>query len=391
MSGAPRRGACPSLSAPMQTGDGLLVRLASASRMLSSIQLAGVARAALRHGNGLLEVTRRGNLQIRGLTAQSAQALADEILGLRIAVSMGVPVETGPLAGMDAQEIADPRPLADAIKTRVSGLAARLGPKVSVTVDGGGRLHLGALIADVKLTAIAMDSWRVAIGGNAASARQIGVFAVGEAVAKALFVLELLARRGRMARARDLGPDDLPAISSGQDANTAQPVPVGAFALKDGGGAQGFALAFGQIDGETLRRFAQALAEDEAIRLAPGGGLVVTGLASDRAAMLRDLGERLGLVTQAHDPRLAIVACAGAPACGSAWVATRALAADLAARGTPGRLVHLSGCAKGCARPSAPALTLTGTTQGCVVDGDGRLARTLLALAGSHFVQRESA
>lgn len=387
MSAGKRRGACPSLSAPMETGDGLLVRLSADDRLLSPFQLAGIAAAAQRHGNGMLEVTRRGNLQIRGLKEHSVQEFADEIIALNIAMPSGIPVEAGPLAGIDAQEIADPRPLQQAIKAGSAGLAKKLGPKVSVTVDGGGKLHLGALLADVKLTAIASNLWRVAIGGNAASAREIGVFSAEEAVENTISILEELARNGRMARARDL---DAGKVSPRSDSEAVQPHPVGSFALKDGSIAQGFALAFGQIDGEQLGNFVQML-DKEMIHLAPGGGLIVTGLGCKKLGPLSALAEELGLVMRTDDPRLAVIACAGAPSCMSSWLATRALAVDVAAHIPPGQLIHLSGCAKACARPSAASLTLTGTPQGCIADGTGILAAGLLALAGPYFVQQETA
>lgn len=385
MSAGMSRGACPSLSAPMQTGDGLLVRLSADDRLLSPHQLAGIAAAAQRHGNGMLEVTRRGNLQIRGLKEHSVQEFADEIIALNIAMPSGIPVEVGPLAGIDAQEIADPRPLQQAIRAGSAGLAKKLAPKVSVTVDGGGELHLGALLADVKLTAIDSHLWRVAIGGNAASAREIGVFSAEEAVENTVFILEELARNGRMARARDL---DMGKAFPRSDSEAVQPRPVGGFALKDGGIAQGFALGFGQIDGELLGKFVQML-DREMVHLAPGGGLIVTGTRSEKTGLLSALGEELGLVTRKDDPRLAVIACAGAPSCMSSWLATRALAADIAAHLPRGQLIHLSGCAKACARPSAASLTLTGTPQGCVADGAGPLADRLLRLAENHFVERK--
>ncbi|TIT84079.1 MAG: precorrin-3B synthase, partial [Mesorhizobium sp.] len=99
-----RRGACPALSAPMQTGDGLLVRLNPVAGGLAPKSLTGLCESALRHGNGIMEVTARGSLQIRGLTAESARLLAAEVDALGIAVRTGVPVETGPLAGIDPQE-----------------------------------------------------------------------------------------------------------------------------------------------------------------------------------------------------------------------------------------------------------------------------------------------
>src|SRR6185369_9197122 len=129
---------------------------------------------ALRHGNGIVEVTARGSFQIRGLSATSAAILAEDVDALGIAVRSGVPVETGPLAGLDPDEIADPRPLAEAIRNGIAaaGLEGRLGPKVSVVVDGGGA-WLEDVKADVRPTALGRDSWRLAIGGDAVTAREV--------------------------------------------------------------------------------------------------------------------------------------------------------------------------------------------------------------------------
>ena len=69
-----RRGACPGLSAPMPTGDGLLVRLLP----IGTIPLAAFAQlcaAARREGNGIIEVTGRGSIQVRGLNAGFGAAL----------------------------------------------------------------------------------------------------------------------------------------------------------------------------------------------------------------------------------------------------------------------------------------------------------------------------
>lgn len=169
-----RRGACPALSLPMQTGDGLLVRLSPLSGGVTPAALVGLCGSARRHGNGIMEVTQRGSIQIRGLTPASARQLAGEVNALGIAVRSGVPVETGPLAGIDPDEVADPRPLTEAIRAALesAGLPGRLGPKVTVIVDGGGRVAMDALLADVKLTAVQANGeplWRI---WSAATPRQ---------------------------------------------------------------------------------------------------------------------------------------------------------------------------------------------------------------------------
>ena len=54
MNAARRRGACPALTAPMQTGDGLLVRLNPVAGGLASKALIGLCESASRHGNGIM-------------------------------------------------------------------------------------------------------------------------------------------------------------------------------------------------------------------------------------------------------------------------------------------------------------------------------------------------
>src|SRR5690242_9780654 len=99
MTPATRRGACPELLQPMPTGDGLLVRLAGLRGGLAPGAMAGLCAAARAHGNGILEVSRRGNLQIRGLRADSAGSFARDVIALGIDPGSGPPIALDPLAG----------------------------------------------------------------------------------------------------------------------------------------------------------------------------------------------------------------------------------------------------------------------------------------------------
>ena len=63
-------------------------------------------------------------------------------------------------------------------------------------------------------------------------------------------------------------------------------------------------------------------------------------------------------LTQATDPILSIDACPGAPFCAAATVSTRDLARTLHPVGLPS--LHISGCAKGCARAKPATVTLVG-------------------------------
>ncbi len=385
MSPSPRRGACPSLSTPMQTGDGLLARLNPADGALTGHQLAGVADAAEAFGNGQLEISARGNLQIRGLTRASANVLADAVAELGIAVHPSIEVRTGALAGLDTAEIADPRPLAEAIRKQALPYASRLAPKVSVVVDGGGALPLGALIADVRLRAISPSEWLVEAGRTV-----LGKGEPDEAVDAAVHLLVKLAERGPEARGRNLDEATLSGAAgrlkpTERIARALATLPVGRFALHEGMMARGFALAFGQIDANGLANLARAAGSETVFRLAPGRGLLVLNVPEAQERTLGEVAARLGLVTEARDPRLHIVACAGAPACASAHLAAKAIAAALAAEMPEGAgVVHLSGCAKQCARPAQAAATLVDGPEGYEIETKDAAMRARLARLAEH-------
>jgi precorrin-3B synthase len=350
------RGACPSLAAPMQTGDGLLVRLLLTDAMTPA-QLAGLADAAARFGNGLIEVTARGSLQVRGLTRDTAPALAEAVAALGLPLAAGLPVLTSPLAGLDQTEIADPRPLAVEIRRRAAGLERRLLPKVSVVVDGGGALRLDAVPADIRLTA-SRTGWTIALDDRS--------FVHGEASAAVNAALEVLERLAAdRIRARDL---DIPNKTR---MTPAPPVdPIASFRLKGGRTARGFGLPFGLGESGTLDALAEA-AEGTLVRPGPGGALFAIGLGWLAERRLTSAARRLGLVVDRDDPRRAITACAGAPACASAHLRTRAAAAAIAPNLPAGVRLHLSGCAKRCGQPPAPVVTVVGTAAGPEIAGDG--------------------
>ncbi len=69
------KGWCPSALRPMLSGDGLVVRLRPRGGRWSAEQAVGIAELAQRCGNGLIDLTSRANLQIRGVREQSHQSL----------------------------------------------------------------------------------------------------------------------------------------------------------------------------------------------------------------------------------------------------------------------------------------------------------------------------
>jgi precorrin-3B synthase len=381
-----RRGVCPSLAAPMPTGDGLLARITPTGATIPLDSMAALSAAARRHGNGIIEVTSRGSIQIRGLTEASTPAFADAVAAIDLEMTDGVPVVVNPLAGMEPSEAIDASALAAKLHEAIHGaeLNTRLAPKVSVAVDGGGALHLDTLAADVRLRAEAESGGpriHVSLGGDAERAAPIGVVSPSNAVEAALRLLAAVAARGPAARAGSILQAEgvNPFSAAVADLVTTSPaIParprsetIGAHPLRDGRIALGVGLAFGHTDADALEHLVEAAREAQAcgFRTAPDRALLVIGVAPERAGALVRAAEELGFVTQAEDPRRSIAACPGAPFCACTETPTRTLAPS-AALAIASMLdasvdVHLSGCVKGCAHPGAASLTMVGGADGC--------------------------
>ncbi|TPL97617.1 precorrin-3B synthase [Mesorhizobium sp. B2-3-10] len=378
-----RRGACPALSAPMLTGDGLLVRLnpvagGPSSGGLSPKLLIALAESASRHGNRIMEVTARGSLQIRGLTTESAALLAAEVDALGIAVRTGVPVETGPLAGIDPHEIADPRAMAERIMAAIedAGLAPRLGPKVSVVVDGGGQLTLDTVTADVRLKAVGVSAgtlWAISVAGDSQSEKRLATADEDAARDIAVAALRMVAEKGQDAHTRDLSERQLASLAGWHSTappseGSASRKPIGLFSLAGDIFTFGIGLPYGSMPADKIIGLAQkalALGTSE-IRLAPGRALLFLGQPTEANQSLQDTAATLGFVTSPTDPRTRIAACPGAPACASGRIATRDIAEAIATENADilDFTLHVSGCAKGCANPAPAALTIVGGENG---------------------------
>lgn len=74
------KGWCPTIEKPMESGDGMLVRMNISGDSISAAQAQEIGRLARAHGNGQIDLTSRGNLQIRGVTEASYPALVAALL-----------------------------------------------------------------------------------------------------------------------------------------------------------------------------------------------------------------------------------------------------------------------------------------------------------------------
>ncbi|MBV8612727.1 MAG: precorrin-3B synthase [Acetobacteraceae bacterium] len=398
-----RRGWCPSLFAPMPSGDGLLVRLKPPGARMTVSAARALAGAAARFGDGSIALTRRAATQVRGLRARDAPAFAAAMIEAGLAdpdpeVERRRAVIVAPLNRDDPDASPDAPLVAAVIENRLTRdpRFALLPAKFCVSVDGGGVLPLGDVGADIRV-ACAGGACSVAVGEWAAEGDAAD--AVEWVARLALAFLDLSARVSPPPRRmRDLvealgtfpsviaGLD--PAIqpkfhalgtppwmrgSSGRMATKCSAVGWLSYASADHG-AFGLGLPLGATDAGCLARMAD-LAQRfgaGALCLTPWRALVIPGVSARDAAALREAGAALGVIVDDADPRLKVSACVGRPGCARASVDARADAAALAWPGLRAT-VHVSGCAKRCAHPGAADVTLVGEEGRYALVRDGAL------------------
>ena len=210
------KGWCPGALRPMQSGDGLIVRVRPQSATLGLDELASSRRRRRFFGNGHIDLTRRANLQIRGVSEATLPHLHAVIarLGLLDDSPDGEAVRNvmiNPLAGIDPAEVLDVRSIGGELARWLASEKSlwALPTKFGFIVDGGGVLGLAEQRGDVRLVAIEDGPTpAVAVGietGN--GVEWLGSISPGAAVAAAIEIgLAFIgvASREKRQRMRDL-------------------------------------------------------------------------------------------------------------------------------------------------------------------------------------------
>lgn len=372
---------CPGVAHLAAMADGGLARLRTPAGALTATQARAVADAAEALGSGVIDLTNRANLQIRGLAPDGGPGLSRmlEAAGFRFhgEADRRRNILLDPFSGLDPEEVRDLRPLAAALEERLARAPwiAGLSPKFSFALDGGGVSAVAATPSDVTLVAFP-HGFLVAAGGGAAT---IGTEA--GAVAGMIAIAEAACAVGPDARAADLGRSALDDALGGRVGPLEPAVrgPVvhryGAVATSTPGRvAVSLPVPVGRLDPTMLRFLAdEAEAEGEGtLALAPWSAVVVAGVREERAPAMLARSEQAGFTPLRVAERLQVVACSGAPACPRASEQAKRLGGELLALATavPDRLpdqprrVHLSACAKGCAGSAPADLLLLGASRG---------------------------
>lgn len=386
MSRAPMAlGFCPTLFQPLASGDGLLVRVKPAAGRLTAAAARALGDAAAEFGNGLIDLTQRGNLQVRGLRPETVEPFTRLVLTLGLgaadpALEAIRNIACNPLGRDDPAAGFDVEATVQALE---SGLAARpalcaLPAKFAFLVDGGGLLAPRGPGADVILQAGTRGEIFAGIAGSRRAAHILEAETAAAALALANAFLALAARQQDERPPRHMAElvartgDRAIFAAAGLDPCHALPVPTrqnfAAGFLPYPGierrGVFGFGIPFGQIEAPALIDLAALAATfgDGTIRATHWRSLLLPGVAIEDAETLVRAGTEAGLIADPADPRLRIAACVGRAGCRSGSVDARADAARLArlAPPRPGHFIHVSGCAKGCAHPYPAAATLVG-------------------------------
>jgi precorrin-3B synthase len=349
----------------MQSGDGWVVRVRPPGGRLVPKQAREIARLALAHGNGLIDLSSRANIHLRGVTEQTYGPLIEglDALGLIDQSSDAEERRNIVLTPFWSPKDGSVELAAALAASLTAPDAPRLPAKFGFVIDCGPRPVLSQVPADIRLERSADGGLICRASGAANGARVTVETAVGTMLALANWFVRsggITGDRGRMAAHLARGTV-LPEIFTevpAQPAATSSPKP-GSIAA---GVLVGF--DFGQVPADMLG----ALSGFGALRVTPWRMLLIEG-----AGAAPNLP---GLITRPHDPMLRVIACTGAPGCLQAAQPTRALARTLAPTLAPhlpdGAMLHVSGCTKGCAHAGPAAVTLTAQADGFDLIRDGR-------------------
>lgn len=356
------QGWCPGAHRPMMSGDGLVVRVRPRLARLNAAQALGLCQLAERFGNGTIDLTNRANLQLRGVKEKDHRALLSELAVLDL-------LDAEPGIEVRRNILVSPLYRSGDRTTRLtSELIDRLGElpnlpaKFGFAIDTGPERLLAADSADIRIEA---GTEGLILRANGAK--------TGRRVAEADAIDQLIALAGWFAErftpdtrrmARIVAKQNLPENWQGSTpGDIGSPLQPGTYDL-----GQIYGAAFGQLRAQQL---SDLIADSgaSALRVTPWRLIMLEGGAVIPTP---------DFVTDAADPLLTTDACPGAPFCPQAQVETRNIARALAARVASS--LHVSGCAKGCARMGPANVTLIGN--------DGRFDLVKNGRAGDEPSQR---
>lgn len=345
--------ACPGALQMHEAADGALARIRLPGGMIEPRQLEALAHAAARFGSPAMELTSRGNLQIRGITDAVAVADAVAAAGLlpspthervRNIVASPLSGRSGDTAdvrgwvhGLDAAICAEPR-------------LASLSGRFWFSIDDG-RGDISGLGADVGAHVFG-ETVAVLLAGRDTGVRVTPDDAVPTLVAIATRFAETRENAWRVSELADptaLVDGLAVAAAPGATWPPHSRPPVGWISQRDGRVTLGAAVPLGVLEA----RVAEFVAAVEApIVVTPWRSVLVCDLDDGVADTALRVLAPMGLVFDADSPWLDVSACTGSPGCAHSAADVRADAASALDEPSAAHR-HFVGCERACGSPPA--------------------------------------
>jgi sulfite reductase beta subunit-like hemoprotein len=324
---------CPGSLRLHEAADGFVARVRVPGGRVNAAGVRALARAAYL-GSGLVEVTSRANVQLRGLPADAADELSAILTGAGLLPSAAHDRSRNVIASPVAGRHPDSRASTDEVVAELDHrlcadmALADLPGRFLFAIDDGSGMAIDRR-ADVQL--MALDRRRFELLG-------MGVVERADAAAAALD----LARDYLTGRRRP-----------GSVSRSGRTLDPGRVVQQDGRVAVTGLAPLGQLDAGDLASLAELFAE---VRFGAGRTVTVLDLdEADGAEAELSLSE-LGLVLEPREGWVGLTACAGRGRCAKARLDVRAAAADRARRrpaGAPAE--HWAACERRCGeRPEQP-------------------------------------
>jgi precorrin-3B synthase len=348
--------ACPGALQVHQAADGALARIRLPGGMVSAEQLLALAVAATQFGSPAMELTSRGNVQIRGITDPAALADAIAAAGLLPSPSHERVrnIVASPLTGRSGGN-ADVRDLVRALDVAIqaSPALARLPGRFWFGVDDG-RGDVSGSGADVGAHLLSADRAALLVAGVDTGVRVPSVDVAATLVAIAEAFVDVRGRAWRTTELADIEPLLTGLTKSAEPGATWPPVlrpPVGWIEQDDRRVTLGAAVPLGVLEART----AEYLAAIEApLVITPWRSVLVCDLDEGVADVALRVLAPLGLVFDADSPWLSVSACTGSPGCeySAADVRSDAAAAVADPDSRPADAHrHFVGCERACGSP----------------------------------------
>ncbi|MEV0136341.1 precorrin-3B synthase [Dactylosporangium sp. NPDC050688] len=362
---------CPGAVQVHAAADGGLARVRLPGGRLGRDALAVLRAAALDLGDPDLELTSRGNVQVRALRPGAELDLAARLTGAGLLPSATHErvrnIVASPLTGRDGRGVLDVRPVVAAFDAGLCADAslAALPGRFLVTLDDG-RGDVTPLGGDVGL-----HGDRLVLAGTPTTARAASTPAGLLLRATRAFLAERAAQGGTAWRLAELtdGPARVAArLDAALDGNAGPSggggPAVGWTPQADGRAAITAVVPLGRLTPEHSAALVTAAPEE--IIVTPWRTVVVPDVPAEEAGRVETLLTAAGLVTDPASGWAGVTACAGRPGCAKALADVRADArAAVAAGTTPAGLpMHWVGCERRCGAPKGRHVEMLATADG---------------------------